>query len=169
MDPIEVSFNAECFLAHRGPFLLSMWRGPLTQESIATHFLAAGELRRKYVRFGMVLIVEPCVPPPQLDGRRLLGDLYGQLSPNLIGLAQVIRGQGFILSAARALMSAVLAPYAFPSRIFAESEGAVPWLTNLVTQRHHSATREQLQGLIASAYAQYSWRLPSSGTSRLAV
>jgi hypothetical protein len=138
--------------------MLSVWRGALHQDAIATHFLVAGELRRKYVRFGLMVVVEEDSPPPQVDGRRALGELYRQLSPNLLGVALVIRGQGFLLSAARALMSAVLAPYQFPSRIFADPESAIPWMSNYVTQRHHFVTRDDLGHLITSAYEQYTWR-----------
>jgi hypothetical protein len=117
----------------------------------------------------MIVIVEASAPPPQLDGRHLLGDLYRQLAPNLLGLAQVVRGHGFTMSAARALMSAVLAPYPFPSRIFSETDSAVPWLANHVAQRHHAITRADLQNLIVSGYAKYTWKLPTEERPRIAV
>lgn len=157
MVDAQIVLDAECCLSHVGPFMMSIWRGPVTDEAVTAHHLVSRKLRRQYRNYGMLLLVEAKAPPP-VETRALVEKLYRDLEPGLLCLALVLQGEGFRLGAARAVMASVLHERRFPRQTFTDLHLASAWLIATALEHGLAAPRAEISEAMENVYWAYSWQ-----------
>jgi hypothetical protein len=128
MDELHIVANEGGLLGYAGPVLFSLWRGRPEITLLNAHFKVATRLCAEHGTFAMLLHIAPGSLPPGPDERKLIKSFYRRHAGVMFGLAQVVRGEGFIRSAVRAVMATSLMGLDFPAKVFHEERPAVAWL-----------------------------------------
>lgn len=127
-DDFEFVVNAECGLARGGACLFSLWRGRPELLNVRGHYAVADAILTKYPRFGLMLVIEPNARPPSVAAFGEIEAFYTRYGDRIACLAQVLEATGFVSSAARSAMAAILLRKSFAAKVFANTSDAIPWI-----------------------------------------
>ena len=118
--------------------MISAWRGRVTPMNMALHHEMALELRHRHLSLTMMVVISPFISLPTAGERASLAAYYQVHGPHLKGVANVVLGEGFFASAARAVLSALLtcSPKPYPMKIFPSTSSAALWLQPLTVHLH---------------------------------
>jgi hypothetical protein len=169
-DDFRFVLDAECCLASSRECMISIWRGAPDARLVIAHYSLARQLIMDYRRTAMMIIIERDAPMPDSHSRDLIEKFYAYLARELVFVAQVVEGDGFGQSAARAVMSTInlLGRRPYPTKIFASTKQSNPWAAGLLGAGDSEARKVglRLDQALERARAQHTFRRPPSHFSR---
>jgi hypothetical protein len=81
-------------------------------------------------RLAVIVVIEPDLRPPESDVRSAVVAITKKTAPNVIAMAHVVRGQGFLTAAFRTALAglSLVARLEHPLKVFATIAEALLWL-----------------------------------------
>lgn len=110
--------------------LLTGWRGDITVDALEVTRVASHDLHTRHPA-GLVVfnLVRTLIPVPDAPVRRKASSVLGETGGHVLCTATVIEGEGFWVSAARAVVATItlLSRASHPHRVFATIAEAAVW------------------------------------------
>ena len=169
-EDFEFVINTECGLARSGACMFSLWRGRPDMANVKSHYTLADAILTHHSKFALMLVIEPNARPPSVQAFRAIEGFYAHYGERIACLAQVVEATGFVSSAMRSAMSAILSRKTFPAKVFSKTSEAVPWVAEQIAPSTPTlqATGMALATNLKRARLAHTWQ-PKPSVARLSA
>jgi len=131
-----------------GPIVFVVWRGAVTLDSVGKVSALLHDTAREHREVVFITIAQFRAPIPSAEVRAQIVQTYAELGEALVGVAQVVEGEGFWASAALGFIAglSLLHRRGRTTKLFARVADALSWVDELPVRNR--VPRDQLTRLI---------------------
>ncbi len=151
----EAKMVTSSFSAHAvGPVVFVVWRGEVTLDAVEEVSVLLHETAHEYREVAFITIAQFKAPIPSASVRGQIVQTYAELGEKLVGVAQVVEGEGFWASAALCFIAGLglLHRRGHAMKIFGRVPEGLAWIDTLPLK--HGVPLGDLARLIEQGTAQ---------------